>query len=160
MKCLNDEEKDMRDKSQKKNVSVLGKKSSDHYFMNLFAALFNNMNLSNNQNIELSPTDLELNLNTNSNISVIDKLIYNLNILYPSFDSKMEKMNKDIINELNVKDEYYKENKIINKICIDFMPKFKKNMYLNLSLFPFCYYDIKKNKIMKYDMKLKTNQDK
>ena len=161
MKCLNDEEKDIKEKNQKNKDSILGKKSSDHFFLNLVAALFNNMNLVNNQNVELSPTtDLEFNLHTNSNISIIDKLIYDLNIYYPSFDSKRENMIKDIINGLDVKDEYYKEYKTINKICYDSIPNFKKNMYLNLSLFPFSYYDIKKSKIMKYDMKLKINDDK
>ena len=160
MKCLNEEEKDIKEKNQKKKDSILGKKSSDHYFLNLVAVLFNNMNLINNQNVILRPADIELKLYTDSDISVIDKLIYNLYIYYPSFDSKMKNMSNDIINELNVKDEYYKENKTIKRIYNDFEPKFKKNMYLNLSLFPFHYYDIKKNKIMKYDMKLKINDNK
>ena len=160
MKCLNEEEKDSKEKNKKKKDSVLGKTSSDQYLLNVISSLFNNMSLVNNQNVKLTPTDVELELYTDSDISVIDKLIYNLHIIDPSFDSKLKNMNKDITNELNVKDEYYKENRTINHIYNEFKPKFKKNMYLNLSLFPFRYYDIKKNKIMKYDMKLKINDNK
>ena len=143
-----------------KKRKVLGNKIAENYLFNIIYFLLNN---KNDFKEKLKSNDFELKLYTDSNISKIDKLNYKLNINYSSFNPK-----RDIINNLKkykefpptiiIKDEYYPTKDIFDKINIDLNPSINKYMYLDLSYFPFCYYNIEKKTIEKYDFPKPKNK--
>ena len=156
---------DSKDKNENnklfKKRKILGNKIAENYLLNIISFLLNN---KNNFNEKLKSDDLEIKVYTDSKISSIDNLNYRVDINYCSFNPK-----RDIINNLSkykqfppsiqIKDEYYKENKIFENINIDLNPSINKNMYLDLSFFPFCYYNKEKKILEKYDF-LKSKNDK
>ena len=144
-------EKKENNKQIKKRV--LGKQSTENNLFNIVSFLLNNNN--NNFEEKLKSSDLELNIVTNSNISKIDRLNFKINISYSSFNPKRDTINniekyKNFPATVEIKDEYYKLKDSFEKIYIDLTPSLNKNMILDLSLFPFCYYNTDKKEIEPY----------
>jgi len=140
---------------------ILGKKSTENNLFNIVSFLLNNN--KNNFEEKLKPKDLELNIVTSSRISKIDKLKYKIDISYSSFNPKRDTINniekyKDFPNSIEIKDEYYKIKNDFEKVSIDLIPSMNKNMILDLSLFPFCYYNTDKKEIEPYSIKLIKNK--
>ena len=140
---------------------ILGKKSTENNLFNIVSFLLNNN--KNNFEEKLKPKDLELNIVTSSRISKIDKLKYKIDISYSSFTPKRDTINniekyKDFPNSIEIKDEYYKIKNDFEKVSIDLIPSMNKNMILDLSLFPFCYYNTDKKEIEPYSIKLIKNK--
>ena len=153
--------KTIKNDSTKKR-KVLGSKSSENYLLNIVSHLLNN---KNNFEEKIKPNDLELDLFTDSKLSSIDKLIYNLKLKNISFNPKRDtnnniKIYKEFPPEIELKDEYYAKNNKFKNITIDLIPSIYKNMYLDISMFPFYFYDTKKKSIEKYDLKLNNNNNK
>lgn len=150
-------------KDSNKKRKILGNKSSENYLLNIISYLLNN---KNDFEEKLKPNDIGINLYTDSEISTIDNLIYKLKLNYISFNPKRDIINnlkiyKGFPPEIELKDEYYSTNKNFSKkIHIDFYPSLHKNMYLDISAFPFFYYNIEKKSLEKYYFKLKNNINK
>ena len=145
-----------------KKRKILGSKSSEIYLLNILSHLLNN---KNNFKEKIKPNDLELDLYTDSKLSKIDKLIYELHVNNISFNLKRDTINnikiyKEFPSEIEIKDEYYSDNNSFKKITINFIPIIHKNMCLNISAFPFYYYNTVKKSLDKYDFKLKNNNNK
>ena len=85
MISINEEEKENKEKKPIKKLSVLGKKSSDYFFLNIVSHLFNNNKVFKEK---IDPKYLDFILLTDSSISSIDKLNYELKIVYNLFDEK------------------------------------------------------------------------
>ena len=145
---------------------ILGNKSIENYLLNIISYILNN---KNNFDEKLKFNDLELKFSTDSKISDIDKLEYEIKLNNISFNSRRD-INKflSIYQELSdkfeikneIKDEYYITNNYIEAIKFDFMPSFHKNLYLDMSSFPFCYYNINKKRIENYNYKFVNNNNK
>ena len=153
-----DEKKENNEQIKKK---ILGKKSTENSLFNIISFLLNNN--KNNFEEKLKSSDLELNLVTSSRISKIDKLNYKLDISYSSFNPKRDTINnlekyKDFPSTIEIKDEYYQVKNDFEKISIDLIPSMNKSMILDLSLFPFCYYNTDKKEIEPYNIKLSKNK--
>ena len=153
-----DEKKENNEKIKK---GILGKKSIENDLLNIVSFLLNNS--KNTFEEKLKPNDLELNLITSSEISKIDKLNYKIYISYSSFNPKRDTINnlekyKDFPITIEIKDEYYKEKNAFEKVNIDLTPSMNKNMILDLSLFPFFYYNTDKKEIEPYNIKLSKNK--
>ena len=154
-------QEDKKDESIKK-WKLLGSRSSENYLLNIISNLLNN---KNDLEMKLESTDLELTLNADSETSSIDKLLYDLQISINSFSSK-----RDIIKNINkynhfspkieMQDEYYSQKKFFRRLNIIFMPIFHKKMYLDISDFPFYYYNTNKKVLEKYNLETKKNTNK
>ena len=145
-----------------KKYSLLGKKSSENYLLNIISNMINNQKVFEEK---LKSTDLEINLITDSDESSIDKLVYGLKLYNISFNPKRDiykniENYKKICLELETEDEYYKNNNIFKIQLINCIPSFHKNIQIDLSNFPFHYFDIKLNEIKKYNLKLKNKKNK
>ena len=154
------ESKEINEKSKLiEKIKIFGNRSSENHILNIASYFINN---KNNSIIQLKPSDLELHFFTDSNISKIDKLIFKLQIDNNSFDPKRDTYKnmdnyKNITSKIEIKDEYYKDNNTLKEIIVDFIPKFHKNLTLDLSSFPFYHYNIEKKDLEKYNLKLKHN---
>ena len=153
-----DEKKENNEQIKKK---ILGKKSTENNLFNIISFLLNNN--KNNFEEKLKPNDLELNIVTSSRISKIDKLNYKIDISYSSLNPIRDTINnlekyKDFPNTIEIKDEYYKVKNAFEKVSIDLSPSMNKSMILDLSLFPFCYYNTEKKEIEPYNIKLSKNK--
>ena len=153
-----DEKKENNEQIKKR---ILGKKSDENNLFNIVSYLLNNS--KNTFEEKLKPNDLELNIVTNSNISKIDKLNYKIDISYSSFNPKRDTINnlekyKNFPNTVEIKDEYYQVKNAFERISIDLIPSLNKNMILDLSLFPFCYYNAEKKQIEPCSIKLSKNK--
>ena len=158
MKSINEEEKENKEKDVKKKESVLGKKSSDYFLLNIVSHLFNNVKIFKKKII---PKYVDYILRTDDSISSIDKLNYELNIIYTLFSQEVINLNKDnIISCLDFEDEYEKKETIFNNIDIDLTPKIGLNHYLNLSDIPLQYYNYKSKKAENYEIKTHINNNK
>ena len=133
-------------KSQQKDSikkwKLLGKKSHENYLFNIISDLINNKEYTK----KTKATDFELQFITNSDISSKDELKYSLKIKYISFKEERDKYKninkyKDYFPNIEIKDEYYQKKNFFDNIIIELIPFFHKGMYLNLSIFPFYYYD-------------------
>ena len=145
-------------KDSTKKRKILGSKSSEYYLLNIVAYLLNN---KNNFKEKIKPNDLELDLFTDSRMSLIDKLIYKLKLNNISFNPKRDAINnikiyKEFPPEIEIKDEYYSNNISFKKVTIDLIPSIHKNMYLDISSFPFYIYDTEKKSLEKY-LQFKNN---
>ena len=154
------ENKTTKNDSTKKR-KILGNKSSENYLLNIVAHLLNN---KNNFKEKIKPNDLELDLFTDSRMSLIDNLIYKLKLNNISFNPKRDTINnikiyKEFPPEIELKDEYYSNNISFKKIIIDLIPSIHKNMYLDISSFPFYFYDTEKKSLEKY-LQFKNNNNK
>lgn len=140
---------------------ILGKKSTENNLFNIVSYLLNNN--KNNFEEKLKPKDLELKIVTSSRISTIDKLNFKIDISYSSFNPKRDIINnlekyKDFPNTIEIKDEYYEIKNSFEKISIYLTPSLNKNMILDLSLFPFFYYNTDKKEIEPYSIKTSKNK--
>ena len=150
-----------KENNEQIKIRILGKKSTENNLFNIVSFLLNNN--KNNFEEKLKAKDLELNIVTSSRISEIDKLNYKIDISYSSFNPKRDTINniekyKDFPNTIEIKDEYYKIKNAFEKVSIDLIPSMNKNMILDLSLFPFCYYNTDKKEIEPYSIKLIKNK--
>ena len=161
MEELKHEDKKNENQSIKK-WKILGSKSSENYLLNIISSLLNN---KNDFAEKLKSTDLELTLNVDSEISSIDKLIYELQINFNSFNSKkhiIKNINKynHFYPKIEMQDEYYSNKKYFYRTNINFTPFFHKNMFLDLTEYPFYNYNFNKKNIEKYKMKFENNRNK
>lgn len=145
-----------------KKWKILGSKSSENYLLNIISNLINN---KNDFEENLKSTDLELTLNVDSETSSIEKLIYCLQLNFNSFNPKKHIIKnidkyKHFSPKLEINDEYYSNKKYFKELNINFIPKFHKNMYLELSEYPFYYYNINKKVLEKYNLKINNNINK
>ena len=154
------EDKQEKFEMNKKKI-ILGNRKAENYLFNTVSFLLNN---KNNFIEKLNSNDIEIELLTNSNLSFIDKLIYKLKLNNNSFNPKRD-INKNIDKykeippKIELRDEFYSNEKFFDEININFYPNLHKNINLDLSLFPFWYYNIEKKSIEKYDIKL-NNKNK
>jgi hypothetical protein len=153
-------EKENEDKNiiPRNNFNILSK-NAKNYLVNLISYLMNN---KNDFEEKIKPSDLEFKLETNSDISFINQLIYNLEINYSSFNRKRDLINniktyKKFPNEIEIKDEYYSNKGIFQKIVLNIFPVIKKGIILDISLFSFYTYDNKNKKIEKFYFKKNKN---
>ena len=156
------ESKNKKDPIKKSKMKILGHKATENYLLNIISYLLNN---KNNFEEKLKSNDLELDIDTDSKISRIDKLSYKLKINNISFNPKRDKVNnikiyKEIPTEIELKDEYYTSiNNPFTKTTINIIPSLYNNMYLDISAFPFCYYDTEKKSIKNCFLKFNNNVD-
>ena len=152
-------------KSQQKDSikkwKLLGKKSHENYLFNIISDLINNKEYTK----KTKATDFELQFITNSDISSKDELKYSLKIKYISFKEERDKYKninkyKDYFPNIEIKDEYYQKKNFFDNIIIELIPFIHKDMYLNLSIFPFYYYDNNKKSIKKYLFTSKLEDNK
>ena len=153
-------EKENEDKNiiPRNNFNILSK-NAKNYLVNLISYLMNN---KNDFEEKIKPSDLEFKLETNSDISFINQLIYNLEINYSSFNRKRDLINniktyKKFPNEIEIKDEYYSNKGIFQKIVLNIFPVIKKGIILDISLFSFYTYDNNNKKIEKFYFKKNKN---
>ena len=131
-------EKENEDKNiiPRNNFNILSK-NAKNYLVNLISYLMNN---KNDFEEKIKPSDLEFKLETNSDISFINQLIYKLEINYSSFNRKRDLINNiktynKFPNEIEIKDEYYSNKGIFQKIVLNFFPIIKKGIILDISFF-------------------------
>ena len=114
---------------------------SSSYMLYLFRQI---NDLSKNDFKEkIKTSDLELKFSTNDKISTVKHLNYRLNIKYNSFNPKRDtkealKIYKKLSSKIEIKDEYYQNDDSFDEILLEFTPSLYKNLFLDLSLFPFC----------------------
>ena len=116
------------------------------------------MNNKNDFEEKIKPSELDIKLTTNSESSHINQLIYKMDINYLSFNAKRDTVNninkyKKIPTEIELKDEYYENKNIFERVTLDFYPNIKKGIILDLSIFPFYSYDKEKNNYVKFSFK-------
>ena len=158
MENIKEEEKENKEKKPTKKDSVLGRKSSDFYLLNLVSNLVNNEKDFRNQ---INNNYLELHLRTDSDSSLIDQLNYTLKIKYTSLNPNIINGKINIIKtKLNLEDEYYQNKKFFENIEIDLIPKFEKNFQLNFSFINFHHYNLKTQEIEKYEIPSSINNNK
>ena len=107
--------------------------------VNLISYLMNNKNYFEEK---IKPSELDIKLNTNSDMSYINQLIYKIDINYLSFNPKRDTVNnintyRKIPAEIELKDEFYENQNIFERVTLDFFPNIKKGIILDLSVFPF-----------------------
>ena len=139
-----------------KKKIILGNRKAENYLFNTVSFLLNNKNIFIEK---LNNNDIEIELFTSSNLSYIDNIIYRLKLNNNSFNPKRD-INKILYEykkippKIEIKDEFYSDEKVFDEININFYPYLHKNINLDLSLFPFWYYNIQKKSIEKYNIKL------
>ena len=147
------EDKEQKNK-YKKSFNILSKNAKNS-LVNLISYLMNN---KNNFKEKIKPSELEFKLETNSDISFINNLIYKLEISYFSFNKKRDlvsniKIYKEFPSEIEIKDEYYSNKGIFQKIVLNIFPVIKKGITLDISLFSFYTYNNENKKIEKFQFK-------
>jgi hypothetical protein len=158
MENIKEEEKENKEKKLTKKESILGRKSSDFYLLNLVSNLVNNEKDFRNK---INSNYLELHLRTDSDSSLIDLLNYTLNIKYTSLNPNINNGKINTIKaKLNIEDEYYQNKKFFEDIEIDLIPKFEKNFQLNFSFINLHYYNFKTQEIEKYEIPSIINNNK
>ena len=128
--------------NEKLKIKPLGNIKIRNKIINAISYIKNELNFSNE--------DLEIEIKINSSSSSIDCLKYNLGI-------KNLTNNNPKIKFLNfqINDEYYiDDNKQLNIMPINLEPFFHKNMHIDLSSFPFYYYDIQNKNLEQFKEKI------
>ena len=120
----------------------------------------------NNFEEKIKPSELEIKLELDSDNSTYKQLNYKTKLSYSSFNPKRDLLKnieiyKSFPAEIETKDEYY-SNESTN-IIVDFYPRIKKGIILDLSIFPFYSYDgktLNKNvqEEIKNNLKCKENE--
>ena len=141
-------------------IKIFGNKSSENHILNVISYLINNKIIFEEP---IKPTDLVLKLTSDSTISQINKLMFDLKINNDSFNPKRDIIKniekyKNIISEIELKDEYYPSNSTFKEILIDLMPNFHKNLVLDLTAFPLYHYNLEAKNLEKYNLKLNHNK--
>ena len=126
------------------------KNNLKNYLLNLISYLLNN---KNNFEEKLKPTDLEIKLEFDSNTSTYNKIKYrtkiNNGVYHPKRDIiKNSKLYTSFPVQIESEDEYYENN--YENVIINLYPRIKKNLIIDLSVFPFCSYE---NEKINYDIK-------
>lgn len=133
-------EKEKEEKSDTKpKKSIIFPNKTSNFLINLISYLINNRN---NFEEKIKPSDLEFKLETDSDISLASQLIFKLSIYYSAFNHKRDiiknmKKYEEFPTEVEENDEYYKSKTMFKNIKIDFFPRIKKGINLDLSVFPF-----------------------
>ena len=151
------------DYNQKKSRILPNK--SRNFIINLISYLINNKNYFEEK---IKPSDLEFKLETDSDISLASQLTFKLGIYYSSFNHKRDiikniKKYEEFPTEVEENDEYYKSKAMFKNIKIDFYPKIKKGINLDLSVFPlysFTKESEKKVNIFKVNLDKDNDNDK
>ena len=153
MECEIKEEKEEKEEKKEKNEinifepdtkeikNKLLKNRLKNNLLNLTAYLIYNRN---NFEEKIQPNELELILETNSNISIYPNLIYKAKLKYDVFNPKRDlvaniPLYKQIPAEIEMGDEYYNKNTF--ELIVDITPEIKKGITLDISQFPFFYYE-------------------
>lgn len=153
------DEKELKAHEKKKKEGKIISNKAKNYLSNLLSHLLNN---KNNFEEKIKTNDLELKFETNSDDSIINQLIYKLEIINSSFNPKRDIVNnikkyKSFPIEVEMFDEYYSSKNIFQKIKLNFSPTIKKGIYLDLSVFPFYTYNKEMKKIDKFKVISKNN---
>ena len=148
------------EKNKIKTKILICNKYAENYLFNAISHILNN---KNDFKEKLKTSDLELNFSTNEKISTVKHLNYKLKIKYNSFNPKRdtkEALNiyKKLSAKIEIKDEYYQRNDSFDEILLEFTPSLYKNLYLDLSSFPFYHYNNAKKEIEPYTIKLNNNK--
>ena len=141
--------------NKKKYYNIISRKTKN-CLVNLISYLMNNKNIFEEK---IKPSELEFKLETDSDLSVVNKLIYKIEIIYSSFSEKRDRVKnlkkyKSFPFEIEIKDEYYSFKGIFKSIKLNFNPCVMKGMHLDLSLFPFYTYN---NELQKIEIKRNSN---
>jgi hypothetical protein len=133
-----EKEKEEKSDTKPKKCIILPNKTRN-FLINLISYLINNRN---NFEEKIKPSDLEFKLETDSDISLASQLIFKLSIYYSAFNHKRDiiknmKKYEEFPTEVEENDEYYKSKTMFKNIKIDFFPRIKKGINLDLSVFPF-----------------------
>ena len=162
MEELTNESKEKEEKNKKQKKILICNKFAENYLFNVISHILSN---KNDFKEKIKTSDLELKFSTNDKISTVKHLNYRLNIKYNSFNPKRDtkealKIYKKLSSKIEIKDEYYQNDDSFDEILLEFTPSLHKNLFLDLSSFPFCYYNNEKKMIEPYTIKLKNNKFK
>ena len=130
------------------------KTKTKYSILNIISHLLNN---SNNFTEKLSTDDIKIILQSDSENSTINSINYFIKIYNKSFNSKRDIITnnekyKELQKLMGLNDEYYSYMVKMTEICVDLFPVLQKGIKLNLSSFPFYYYNKQNSKIEKYQI--------
>ena len=157
-----------QEKIRKKNLvktSKFMKNKSKYNLINTISYILNNLNPFGD---ELSKDDFKIIFQSDSDRSNIDSINYLIELNNKSFNPKRDTINnnskykdlKDLKNSMQLSDdEYYGNIQSISIEKINLFPKIQKGLNLNMSCFPFYYYNKEKKEIEKFifNNKIKKN---
>ena len=120
--------------------------------INIISHLLTN---SNNFNEKLSTDDIKIFLQCDSSSSTINNIKYSVKINNKSFNLKRDTLvniekYKELQKLIELNDEYYSRVGKMEETSLDLFPNLQKGIKVNLSSFPFYYYNKQNSNIEKY----------
>ena len=137
------------------------KTKTKYSIINIISHLLTN---SNNFAEKLTTDDIKIYLQSDSESSTINNISYCVKVINKSFNSKRDTLvniekYRELQKLIELNDEYYGRLEKMPETSVDLFPNLQKGIKLNLSSFPFYYYNKQNSSIEKYKIQ-NTNFNK